>query len=108
MTLLTPKTSHCASGSEFAIAAVRDAFRGCDLRLAAEPEFVDRLPHEPAVRLGEVGVGVVREAAQAGLRHWLHQAAIAQIESERIEALAIARSISLKAGLPWPADREAA
>ena len=86
----TPKTCDA-----FAEAACRDAFRDRDLRFAREPEFLDHPPR----RLGEVITKVVAETGEKALRRWLNEAAQAESEQERRNALETAQNIAKALGV---------
>ena len=86
----TPKTCDA-----FAEAACRDAFRARDLRLAREPDFVDRPPR----RLGEITKQIVAETGEKAVHHWLEEATRAETQQERAAALEIAENIAKVLGL---------
>ena len=92
----------------FAEAALDDAFRGRDLQLAHEPNFIDRPPHRQVRRLGEVVDQIAAKTGEKAVRYWREKAALALSPEECAEALSIARKIALKAGLEFPEDRERA
>ena len=83
----------------FAEAALGDAFRDRDLRLAREPGFVDRPPHRQARRFGEVVDQVVAETGEKAVHHWLDEATRAENQQERAAALEIAENIAKALGL---------
>ncbi len=93
-----PSTQNPSKRSDtFAKAALGDAFRDHDLRLAREPGFVDR-PARPR-RLGEVVDHVVAETGEKAIRHWIDEATRAESQQERAAALEIAENIAKALGL---------
>ena len=97
----TTRSAHTLTKSSdaFAEAAVGDAFRGRDLSLACESEFVDRPPHQQPRRLGEVVDQVVGETGEKAVCHWLDEAGRAETQQERAAALEIAENIAKALGL---------
>ena len=90
---LNPRTpKNCDA---FAEAALGDAFRGRDLSLAREPEFVDHPPR----RLGEIANKIVAETGEKALRRWLNVAAEAETQEARRAALATAQKIAKALGV---------
>ena len=94
----TQNSSKCSDA--FAKAALGEVFRACDLRLAREPKFVDRRPHERPRRLGEIANKIVDETGENALRRQLDEAAQAETPEERRTALAIAQKIATRMGVP--------
>jgi hypothetical protein len=100
MPLYENSTHKSTARTEFAEAALGVAFRGRDLSLAREPDFVDRQPHQRPRRLGNIAAEAVGDVGQAALGHWLRQAARTRGQ-EREVALQIAREIAEMLGIPW-------
>ena len=94
----TPKPSNHSDA--FAEAARDLEFRACDLRLAREPDFVDRSPHQRPRRLGEITSKIVDETGEKALRRWLDEAAQAETQEKRRVALETAQQIAKKMGVP--------
>ena len=81
----------------FAEAALGDAFRDHDLRLAREPGFVDRAP--PPRRLGEITTKIPADTGERAVHHWLDEATRAETQRERAAALETAQTITKSLGL---------
>lgn len=77
-------------------------------RATDQANFVDRPPHALPTRLGDVVANTTDEMARRAVRFWPYQAAIAETQSERVEALAIARKIAARSGNIWVDDRDEA
>lgn len=79
----------------FAQAALGLAFRGRDLSLAREPDFLDHPPR----RLGEIANRIVAETGQKAVHHWLDEATRAETQQERAAALVSAQKVAKTLGL---------